>query len=133
MPTTWSTWRTALRGSSGQQRRLISLVFSGIEDLQAALERYIEVIGEAASKLSQHTRELAPNVPWSQIIGARNVIVHGYAQIEPDRIWDIVKNHLPALRVAVGQLQQLINEKDGAEPQRQAHSEEPHHREEFGR
>ena len=110
--------------------------FLGNEDLQAALERYIEVIGEAASKLSQHTRELAPNVPWSQIIGARNVIVHGYAQIEPDRIWDIVKNHLPALRVAVGQLQQLINEKDGAEPQRQAHSQEPestHHREDLGR
>jgi uncharacterized protein with HEPN domain len=84
--------------------------FLGNEVLQAALERYIEVIGEAAGKLSQHTRDLAPDVPWSQVIGARNVIVHGYAQIEPDRIWDIVKSHLPALRVEVGRLRELIEE-----------------------
>ena len=95
--------------------------FRANEDLQAAIERYIEVIGEAAGKLSQHTRELAPEVPWSQVIGARNVIVHGYAQIEPDRIWDIVRSHLPSLRVAVGRLQQLLNEK------------EPDRREDLGR
>lgn len=91
------------------------------EDLQAAVERYIEVIGEAAGKLSQHTRDLAPDVPWSQVIGARNVIIHGCAEIEPDRIWDIVRSHLPALRVAVGRLQQLLNEK------------EPDRREDLGR
>lgn len=56
-----------------------------------------------------------------QVIGARNVIIHGYAEIEPDRIWDIVKNHPPASRVAVGRLQQLLNEK------------EPDRREDLGR
>ncbi len=63
--------------------------FLGNEDLQVAVERYIEVIGEAAAKLSQHTRDLTPDVPWSQVIGARNVIVHGYAEIEPDRREDL--------------------------------------------
>ena len=86
--------------------------FRANEDLQAAVERYIEIVGEAAAKLSQHTRDLAPDVPWSQVIGARNVIVHGYAEIEPDRIWDIVRNHLPSLRVAVGRLRQLLDEKE---------------------
>lgn len=95
--------------------------FRSNEDLQAAIERYIEVIGEAAGKLSQHTRDLAPDVPWSQVIGARNVIVHGYAEIEPDRIWDIVRSHLPALGVAVGRLRQLLDEK------------EPDRREDLGR
>lgn len=95
--------------------------FRANEDLQAAIERYIEVIGEAAGKLSQHTRDLAPDVPWSQVIGARNVIVHGYAEIEPDRIWDIVRSHLPALRAAVGRLRQLLDEK------------EPDRREDLGR
>jgi len=107
--------------------------FLGNEDLQAAVERYIEVIGEAAGKLSRHTRDLAPDVPWSQVIGARNVIVHGYAEIEPDRIWDIVKSHLPSLRAAVGRLQQLIREKEGAEPQRYAQSGEEPDREDLNR
>ncbi len=85
--------------------------FLGNEDLQAAIERYIEVIGEAAGKLSRRTRDLAPDVPWSQVIGARNIIVHGYATIDPSRIWDIVTDHVPSLRVAVDRLRQLINEK----------------------
>jgi uncharacterized protein with HEPN domain len=66
--------------------------------------------------------------------GARNVIVHGYAEIEPDRIWDIVKSHIPSLGVAVGRLRQLINEKGRAELQRDAQSEEePDRREDLGR
>ncbi len=107
--------------------------FLGNEDLQAAVERYIEIIGEAAGKLSQHTRDLAPDVPWSQVIGARNVIVHGYAKIEPDRIWDIVKGHLPSLRTAVGRLHQLISDSDEADPQRQASSAEKPDREDSNR
>lgn len=97
--------------------------FLGNEDLQAAVERYIEIIGEAAGKLSQHTRDLAPDVPWSQVIGARNIIVHGYAEIEPDRIWDIVKSHIPSLSVAVGRLRQIVNEQMRAETQQDAQSE----------
>lgn len=93
------------------------------DDLQAAIERYIEVIGEAAGNLSQETRSLAPDVPWSQVIGARNVIVHGYAQIEPDRIWGIVKDHIPSLRVAVIRLRQLVDETAQPEP-RPTHSKD---------
>ena len=108
--------------------------FLGNEDLQAAIERYIEVIGEAAGKLSQHTRDLAPDVPWSQVIGARNVIVHGYAEIEPDRIWDIVTSHIPSLQVEVGRLRQLVIEKERAEPRRLGQSDEaPDRREDLGR
>lgn len=97
--------------------------FLANEDLQASIERYIEVIGEAAGKLSQHTRNLAPDVPWSQIIGARNVLVHGYAEIEPDRIWDIVKAHVPSLRATVGRLRQLVSEKEQAERQQHVQSD----------
>ena len=108
--------------------------FLGNEDLQAAVERYIEVIGEAAGKSSQHTRDLAPDVPWRQGIGARNVIVHGYAEIEPDRIWDIVNSHVPSLQVAVARLRQRVDEKERAEPRPHAYSEqEPDRREQPGR
>ena len=108
--------------------------FLGNEDLQAAGERYIEIIGEAAGKLSQHTRDLAPDVPWSQVIGARNVIVHGYAEIEPARSWDIVKSHVPSLWGAVGRLRQLVNEEERAETQPQPQSTEgPDRHEDRGR
>ncbi|MBW8079255.1 MAG: DUF86 domain-containing protein [Gallionella sp.] len=98
--------------------------FRSNQDLQAAIERYVEVIGEAAGKLSQQTRDLAPDVPWSQLIGARNVIVHGYAEIEPDRIWDIVKSHVPSLRVAVERLRRLLNEQERENSQQHVQSEE---------
>ena len=97
--------------------------FLSNQDLQAAIERYVEIVGEAAGKLSQQTRDLAPDVPWSQIIGARNVIVHGYAEIEPDRIWDMVKSHIPSLRLAVDRLRQLITEQERAESQQQGRPE----------
>lgn len=97
--------------------------FLSNEDLRAAVERYIEVIGEAAGKLSQATRRLAPEVPWGQVIGARNVIIHGYAEIEPDRIWAIVKEHLPSLRDAVDRLQQRLRENVPDDPDKQVQSE----------
>jgi uncharacterized protein with HEPN domain len=102
--------------------------FLGNEDLQAAVERYIEVIGEAAGKLSQDTRQLAPEVPWSQVIGARNVITHGYAEIEPDRIWGIIKEHLPSLRDAVDRLQQRMRGKCLDDPHQQAQPGKDLHR-----
>ncbi|MGB5516553.1 MAG: HepT-like ribonuclease domain-containing protein, partial [Thermoanaerobaculia bacterium] len=47
--------------------------------IAAALERFIEVIGEAASKISPSTRASSPEIPWKEIIGMRNRLVHGYA------------------------------------------------------
>jgi uncharacterized protein with HEPN domain len=77
--------------------------FLGNEDLQALIERHIEVIGEAAGKLSQQARDLA-----SDVIGARNVIIHGYAEIDPKRIWGMVKDHVPALHTAIDRLQRAL-------------------------
>jgi uncharacterized protein with HEPN domain len=82
--------------------------FLGNEDLQALIERHIEVIGEAAGKLSQQARDLASDVPWGQVIGARNVIIHGYAEIDPKRIWGMVKDHVPALHTAIDRLQSAL-------------------------
>jgi len=82
--------------------------FLGNEDLQALIERHIEVIGEAAGKLSQQARDLAADVPWGQVIGARNVIIHGYAEIDPKRIWGMVKDHVPALHAAIDRLQSAL-------------------------
>lgn len=65
--------------------------------LAAALERFIEVIGEAASKTSDATRRELESVPWREIIGMRNRLVHGYAAVDPDIVWAVATMDLPAL------------------------------------
>ena len=69
--------------------------------LAAALERFIEVIGEAASKVSAASRERLMEVPWVEIIGMRNRLVHGYASVDHDVVWTVVTRDLPALVAAL--------------------------------
>ncbi len=52
--------------------------------LAAALEPFIEIIGEAASRVSDETREAAPDLPWRQVVGMRNRLVHGYGSVDHD-------------------------------------------------
>ena len=75
--------------------------------LAAALERFLEVIGEAASKVSASTRAEAPNIPWREIIGMRNRLVHGYAAVDHDIVWDVVSADL---REVIDALEQLLAE-----------------------
>jgi uncharacterized protein with HEPN domain len=62
--------------------------------LAAALERFIEVIGEAASKVSPSTRANSPEIPWKEIVGMRNRLVHGYAAVDHDIVWNVVSADL---------------------------------------
>ncbi len=65
--------------------------------LVGALERFVEVIGEAASRLSENTRETAPEVPWREIIAMRNRLIHGYFAVDLDILWTVVNDDLPEL------------------------------------
>lgn len=65
--------------------------------IQLALTRLIEILGEAASKVSQKTRDQYPQLPWHQAISMRNILIHGYDVLEYAIIWDTVQNNLPPL------------------------------------
>ncbi len=67
------------------------------EFAQSAIQYQIQIIGEAAFKLSNECREQHPQIEWKAIAGLRHRLVHDYAGIEPDRIWDVVENHVPEL------------------------------------
>jgi uncharacterized protein with HEPN domain len=69
--------------------------------LQDAVVRRLTVIGEAARSLSNATRASIPEIPWTSIIGARNVVVHQYSDLDMVRIWETATQSLPPLAVSL--------------------------------
>jgi uncharacterized protein with HEPN domain len=93
----------ALRFASGRDRADLE----ADEMLLFALVRAVEIVGEAASKLSPDARAQAPEVPWSAVTGMRNRLVHAYFDIDRDILWATVTRALPQL---LGQLRAIRGE-----------------------
>lgn len=71
---------------------------------QLALIKSIEIIGEAASRISEPFREAHPELAWREIVGMRHRMVHGYFEIDLDRVWKTAQESLPTLIAAVEKL-----------------------------
>lgn len=67
------------------------------ELLGLAAVRLLEILGEAARRVSQETRAQYPDVPWRQMAGTRDRLVHGYDQVDMDIVWTILSDELPKL------------------------------------
>ena len=65
--------------------------------LELSLIRLVEVIGEAAARVSQEGREKYNSIPWPQIIGMRNRLAHGYDQVDLKILWDTIEGDLPSI------------------------------------
>jgi uncharacterized protein with HEPN domain len=72
--------------------------------MQDAIMRQIEIVGEASRNISDEFQEVHPELPWLQMRGLRNKIVHDYLEINKDVIWDTVQNDLPELKKLVEKL-----------------------------
>jgi uncharacterized protein with HEPN domain len=81
----------------------------GTEVLALAVPHAVEVVGEAASRLSPSFCEAHPEIPWSEITGMRHRIVHDYFAVDYQRPWDTVHSDLPPL---IAQLEQLLADAD---------------------
>ena len=68
---------------------------------QSAVLRELQTLAESTQRLSQALRAKQQEVPWKEIAGFRNVLVHGYLGIKLERVWEFVQRDLPALRTAV--------------------------------
>jgi uncharacterized protein with HEPN domain len=76
--------------------------FLASEELaQAAVIRWIEIIGEAARGVTTELREAHPEVPWRRMVAMRNVLVHGYFDIDVDLVWSVAQNDLPRLEAQI--------------------------------
>ncbi len=65
---------------------------------QVWVAHHLQIIGEAASKLSEEFRKQHPEVAWGGMIGMRHVLVHGYFETDLDAVWNAVENDLPLLK-----------------------------------
>lgn len=72
--------------------------------VQAATQRWIEIIGEAASRLSDELRAANPGIPWRSMIGMRNVLAHGYFDIDPAVIQAVVDRDIPTIARRIRQI-----------------------------
>jgi uncharacterized protein with HEPN domain len=70
-----------------------------LEDLrtQDAVMRRFEIIGEAARHLSPEVLKAMPEIPWRLIVGMRNVLIHDYDDVDPERVWKAANDDLPPL------------------------------------
>lgn len=71
-----------------------------------AVERQLLVVGEAANHLSKYFQQANTHIPWSNIIGLRNIIAHDYGEILVERIWLTAIKHIPEL---LENVQKLLN------------------------
>jgi uncharacterized protein with HEPN domain len=76
------------------------------EILQDAVIRRIEIIGEASSRVSDNSQNKYPELPWREMKGMRNLLIHEYDAIDLEEVWNTVKNELPNL---VQQINTILN------------------------
>lgn len=62
---------------------------------------HLQILGEAASQLSSEFRSQHPEIPWSKILGTRNILVHAYFQVDYDIVWGVTQTDLPDLKLKI--------------------------------
>ena len=78
--------------------------FSNSSEKTFATIKQLEIIGEAANRITAETKGLAPMIEWSKIIGLRNILVHDYYIVDHSIVWEIVEDELLKLKAQIKEL-----------------------------
>ena len=84
--------------------------FDTDELLQVWIVHHLQIIGEAASRLSDELQNRHPEVPWGQMIGMRHVLVHGYFEVDAEIVWNAAQVNLTQLKQQVEAILSQMNE-----------------------
>ena len=79
-----------------------------------AVERSFEILGEAAGRLPESVRERFADVPWRVVIDHRNRLIHGYATVDPARVWATILRDLPPLRIQIAHVRNILQNEENA-------------------
>lgn len=74
------------------------------ELIESHVARQLEIIGEAVYRLPQSFKKAYPHVPWREVAALRHIIVHDYWELDYERLWSIVRDHLPAFKTEIREL-----------------------------
>ena len=88
--------------------------FMASEELQDAVIRNVEVIGEAAKRVSAEARSRMSSLDWKGICGMRDVLIHDYIGVDLDEVWNVVSSRIPELQAVLEQF--LARESQGPAP-----------------
>lgn len=83
--------------------------------IQMSMERAMEVMGEAAHRVSPGFQSAHPEIPWTLIVGQRNILAHEYGEVRNERIWEAATLHVPALIQSLERLLPRDSPGDAAE------------------
>ena len=78
--------------------------------LTLSIVKSVELIGEAATRISKEARDTHPEIPWTDIVAMRNRLIHVYFDIDLDRVWDTVTDDLPPL---ISALEKIVVSEEG--------------------
>jgi uncharacterized protein with HEPN domain len=92
--------QTAIVFMAGENRASLD----GDRKLVFAVVRAVEIIGEAASRVSEDVRAENPQIPWAAIVGMRNRLVHAYFDVDLDQVWSTITDDLPSLITALQEI-----------------------------
>lgn len=92
-------------------RNLSEDKFYSNRQVQDAVVRRLEIIGEAVKNIDDDFKNKYPLIPWKKIAGMRDIVAHEYFGVKLDRVWDVVRKDLPNLKEEIGSIMEEENAK----------------------
>jgi uncharacterized protein with HEPN domain len=101
-------------------KNLNSQEFNKNELIQDAVIRNIEIIGEATKKISKDLKSQYPEIPWKEMSGMRDKLIHDYFGIDVDVVWNTVNEDIPYLKSLIENIDKINNSRQSSRPPRQS-------------